>query len=502
MEQHPAIAELISETRKIGRLGSALSLLGWDQETLMPGGGAPGRAEAIGELTEIVHRLSSSAEYGDRISAAEDALGEATGDHVPALVREVRRSYERNCKVPAELAEEIARTSSESLAAWKEARTKNEFSIFEPFLEKMFSLRRREAEAIGGKDDLYDILLDEYEPGCSCAEIERCIAAVKPALVELLGEIGAKSQAAPRHFLEGAFTREQQEAFARHVIGAIGFDFDRGRVDVSAHPFCSGIHSPGDVRLTTRYADDNMEMALFGLMHEAGHGIYEQGLDPEWRGTPVGSAVSMGIHESQSRLYENMVGRGRSFWNYFYPALEEHYGDRFDGVSLDEFLRAINRVEASLIRVEADEVTYNLHIMLRFEVERALLAGDLAPRDLPGLWNEKSKAFLGLEPPSDSDGCLQDIHWSFGAVGYFPTYFLGNLYAAQFYRAASETIPDLEGKISKGELAPLREWLGTNVHQPGSVYPAPELCERVTGKPLDPQVFLDYLTNKMRDIHG
>ncbi|MCI0650698.1 MAG: carboxypeptidase M32 [Planctomycetes bacterium] len=503
MREHPAFSRLIDEVQKVGRLDSALRLLGWDQETLMPAGAAAGRAAAIGELTEVVHRRSTSKELGETIAAAEAALPGVADPRAAALLREVKRAYDRKRKVPPELAEEIARTSSLALQAWKEARAKSEYRIFRPFLEKMFALRRREAEAIGGAADLYDVLLDEYEPGCRGRDIETYAAFVKPVLVSLLGEIEPRAARAKKNgFLTGHFEQEIQERFARRVITDLGFDFDRGRVDISTHPFCSGIGPPGDVRLTTRYSESEFTVSLFGLIHEAGHGLYEQGLDGDWCETPLGHAVSMGIHESQSRLWENIVGRGRAFWTYYLPVLEESYPEKLAGVGLDSFLRAINGVRASLIRVEADEVTYNLHILLRFELERALLSGTLPVADLPAAWNEKMKETVGIVPRRDAEGCLQDIHWSFGAIGYFPTYFLGNLYAAQLYEAAARAIPDLEGGIARGEFRPLRDWLGEQVHKRGAEYPAQELCRHVTGRALDPGVFARYLTEKMRRIHA
>ncbi len=504
MVDHPAFLPLIRQLRRIGALSSALNLLGWDQETVMPDGGTSGRAAAVGDLTEVIHRMSTSVELGDAVAAAEEALPDVPGVEGRALVREARRAYDRKRKVPPELAQQIARTSAESLPAWKQARAQNDFSIFRPYLERMFSLRRREAEALadGKRAPLYDLLLDEYEPGATAADIERHIASVKPALIRLLAETAPRTARLRSGLLDGHYDRAGQERFANQVIRAMGFDLTRGRVDVSAHPFCSGISSPGDVRLTTRYSERSFIRAIFGLMHEAGHGLYEQGLDPAWAGTPIGSAVSMGIHESQSRLWENLVGRGAPFWNHYLPLLKREFPGQLDRVDAPSFLAAVNRVEPSFIRVEADEVTYNLHIMLRFEVEQALLGEALEVADLPGYWNEKSRAYLGITPPTDTLGCLQDIHWSFGAVGYFPTYFLGNLYAAQFYRAAARAIPDLDAEIARGDLHPLRGWLEREIHRHGAIYTAPELCEKVTGDTLDARVFIEYLERKMRAVHS
>lgn len=498
MFEQPALKTLGREVARVGRLRAALGLLGWDQETMMPKAGGSQRAAVIGDLTEVAHRMATSPELGDQLAAAEEEASQATDSKAGAFVREVRRGYDRSCKVPAALAEEIARTASETQATWAEARREDDFPRFQPFLEKLLALKCQEAEAIGGDAPLYDTMLDAYEPHCTAERVQSLVDEVKPRLVRLVQEFAPKSAKTPP--LQGGFSVEAQRDFGLSVIKRMGFDFDRGRVDLSTHPFCSGMNA-NDVRLTTRYSEDSLE-SLFTLVHEAGHGLYEQGLDPEWAGTPLGASVSLGIHESQSRLWENLVARGSSFWSHFLPSLKESFPGRFEGVELPEVLRMMNRVEPSLIRVEADEVTYNLHVMLRFELEMDLVNGRVAVGDLPGVWRARMKEYLGVEPPTDREGVLQDIHWSFGAFGYFPTYFLGNLFSAQFYEAASKAMPDLEAQIARGELLPLREWLQENIHRHGSRYPALELCERVTGKPLEASLFGDYLESKLTTLYG
>ncbi|MGE3166126.1 MAG: carboxypeptidase M32 [Planctomycetota bacterium] len=503
MFDHPALLQLTRSVVRIGRLRSTLGLLGWDQETMMPPAGTPSRAAAIGDLTEVVHRMATAPELGDQLAAAEAVCRTGEDLDAKALCREVRRDYDRACKVPPELAEEIARTASEAQSKWAAARAQDDFESFRPYLEKLLVLKRREAEAIGsgwatgGTPSAYDVMLDEYEPGFTAVHVQGLVDQVKPWLVELVAHYAPISARTPA--LAGPFDVERQRKFGLEVIRRMGFDFERGRLDLSTHPFCSGI-SPRDVRLTARYDNSTIE-SLFTLVHEAGHGLYEQGLDWNWEGTPLAAAVSLGIHESQSRMWENIVARGRPFWTFFLPQLQAEF-PHLQGLGLGALLRAVNRVQPSLIRVEADEVTYNLHVMLRFELERQLVAGEVAVADLPGIWKERMRADLGLVPPTDREGVLQDIHWSFGAFGYFPTYFLGNLFAAQIYAAAQRELPGLEDGIAAGELTPLREWLRAGIHVHGARYSADELCQRVTGARLDPGVFRSYLEGKLRTVLG
>lgn len=492
----PELNELDQEVRKLGRISSALSVLGWDQQTYMPAGGASSRGDVLGELTKLSHEMGTSSELGDKISKAEASLN---GDGAAAAyVREVRRGYDKKVKVPAKLAEDIARTCSVALQDWKKARAEDDFNIFKPSLTRLVELVREKAQLTGETEEIYDALLDTYEPRMSTAEATALCDAVRPVLVDLVKRVTPIAAKNDTSFLHG-HSREMQEEFSQAIIAQLGFDFNCGRVDVSAHPFCSGF-APDDVRLTTRY-EDCISSALFGLIHEAGHGLYEQGLPVEWSGTPLASAISMGIHESQSRLWENNIGRSHQFWQWALPQLAQH-APQVQGVSIDDFVRAVNHVQPSLIRVEADEVTYSLHIMLRFEIERDLMGGKVSVDDLPELWNTKMVEYLGVKPESDANGVLQDVHWSFGGFGYFPTYFLGNLYAAQFLESAEQAEPELWSQVARGEFAPLLNWLRENIHRHGRRYTAGELCEKVTGRALSEKPFVDYLTGKMQHIYG
>jgi carboxypeptidase Taq len=409
--------------------------------------------------------------------------------------------YDRAVKLPAELVEELARTTTRAQQVWRDARREKNFATFLPWLEKVINLKRQEAAAIGYTTVPYDALLDEYEPGARTADIARTFAALRDDLVPLLGEILASGRKPRRDVLERDYAVDRQQIFGQAAAAAIGFDFNAGRLDITAHPFCSTF-GPGDCRLTTRYNPRHFNEAFFSILHEAGHGIYEQGLDAEHYGTPAGMAASMGIHESQSRLWENQVGRGRPFWEHFFPRARQVFVQNLHEVSLDDFLFAVNEVQPSFIRVEADEATYNMHIILRFELEQALISGDLKPADVPAAWNEKFQRSFRLTPPDDAQGCLQDIHWSFGGFGYFPTYTLGNLYAAQFMEKARQDLPGLDDDFRRGEFSRLRGWLHDNIHRHGQRYRPTELCERATGKPLSYQPLVNYLRQKYTPLYG
>ncbi|HZY87544.1 MAG TPA: carboxypeptidase M32, partial [Gemmataceae bacterium] len=418
-----------------------------------------------------------------------------------ANVRETRRHYDRAVKLPAELVEEIARVTTRAQQAWQEARKASDFAAFRPWLERVVALTRRKAAALGYPSVPYDALLDEYEPGATTAEVTRVFADLRSDLVPLVGALTSSGRRPRRELLERDYPVPRQEAFSREAATAIGFDFEAGRLDVTTHPFCSGT-GPGDVRLTTRYNPRAFNESFFGTLHEAGHGIYEQGLPAEHFGTPLGSAASLGVHESQSRLWENQVGRGRPFWVYFFPRARDAFPAALSDAGLDDWLFAVNDVRPSFIRVEADEATYNLHILLRFELEQALVSGDLKPADVPGAWGEKFRASFGLTPPDDAHGCLQDIHWSMGGLGYFPTYTLGNLYAAQLMERARADLGDLDGDFRRGEFGRLKGWLNEKVHRQGQRYRAAELCERITGRPLSHRPLLEYLRGKYAPLYG
>jgi carboxypeptidase Taq len=502
MTMHEAYPDLIHRYREIRLLDSIGSLVGWDERTYMPPRGSAHRAEQMALLAKVGHERLTAPALGDLLSRVERS--ELTRDpEAPEAVnvREIRRVYDRAVKMPARLVEEIARTVTRAQAVWQEARQRSDFATFAPWLEKIVALKREEAQAVGYRESPYDALLDEYEPGATAREITAVFADLRRALTPLVEAITAS----PKKPRDDIFTRDyptdRQHIFGQAAAAALGFDFAAGRLDVTVHPFCSGI-GPGDCRLTTRYHPNQLNQGIFGILHEAGHGIYDQGLDPAHFGTPMGSFVSLGIHESQSRLWENQVGRGRPFWEHFYPRLRQTFPGKLDDVPLDDFLFAVNHVEKSLIRVEADEITYNLHIILRFELEQALIAGDLKPGDVPGAWRERFQRSFGLAPPDDAHGCLQDIHWSMGGLGYFPTYTLGNLYAAQFMEWARRDLPGLDDDFRQGQFLRLKEWLNEKIHRPGMRWRAGELCRQVTGAPLSHEPLLRYLRGKFEPLYS
>jgi carboxypeptidase Taq len=497
-----AYAELIRRARDAALLESCGSVLSWDESTYMPRQGSAHRGEQMALVARLTHEMRTAPVVGELLAEVEasDLVGDPHGD-VAANVRELRRTYDRAVKLPPALVEELARVTTRAQQVWRDARKANDFAAFCPSLEAIVRLVRQKAEALGYRDTPYDALLDEFEPGATTAEVARVFAALSADLVPLIAAIANSGRAPRRDVLQRDFPVERQRLFAESAAAAIGFDFDAGRLDETAHPFCSGF-GPGDCRLTTRYNPRAFNEAFFGVLHEAGHGLYEQGLPAEHYGTPLGTAASLGIHESQSRLWENQVGRGRPFWDHFYPRARQSFPGALRDVTADDWVFAVNDVRPSFIRVEADEATYNLHIVLRFELEQALVKGELAPADVPGVWNEKFKALLGLSPPSDAQGCLQDIHWSFGGLGYFPTYTLGNLYSAQLMEAARRDLDDLDGEFRRGDFARLKGWLNDKVHKPGMRYRAGELCRRVTGRDLDHKPLVAYLRGKYAPLYG
>lgn len=523
MTSFPAYQELRTLVREAATLGSVASLLGWDQETYMPKAAGAFRAEQQGLMAKLVHERRTHPRVGELLAACEgdrSLMGDGTSTDA-ANIREMRRHYDLATKLPASLVSELATTGSQAQEVWKEAREKSDFALFAPWLEKMVTLTRRKADCYGlpkGADgkpipggELYDALIDEYEPGVSAKQIDGVFGPLRQRLSPFIQELTTKGKQPDTACLSVKIEPRRQQEFGEFILRAIKFDLDAGRLDVTTHPFCSGL-APGDTRLTTRYRDEKFTDALYGTMHEAGHGLYEQGLPKGGGetsehgaghfGEPLGDAVSLGIHESQSRLWENLVGRSRAFWEWVLPHAKRIMGQAMDGATVEAMYRAVNTCKPSFIRVEADEATYNLHVMLRFEMERGLFNGTLPVRDVPGVWNRKMKELLGLDVPDDRRGCLQDVHWSFGLFGYFPTYTLGNLYAAQLWEAVRRDRPRLDDEIRTGEFGPLREWLREKIHRHGSRYRAAELCQRVTGKGLGHEAFLGYLEGKLRPVFG
>jgi carboxypeptidase Taq len=497
-----AYTELIRRVKEARLLESCGSVLGWDERTYMPHEGSAHRAEQLALLAGMTHNMLTAPRIGELLWTLQQSPLLRDPQSMPAVnVREIRRTYERAVKLPSTLVEELARTTTRAQQVWQEARKADDFPAFRPWLEKIVHLKRQEADAVGYKAAAYDALLDEYEPGATTAEITRVFADLRADLVPLLGELKATGKR-PRHdLLEREYPVDRQQIFGQAAAAAIGFDFSSGRLDVTTHPFCSGI-GPGDCRLTTRYNARHFNEGFFGILHEAGHGIYDQGLPTEHFGTPMGAAASLGIHESQSRLWENQVGRSRPFWVHFFPRARQVFHDALHDVRLDDWLFAINDVQPSFIRVEADEATYNLHIILRFELEQALINGDLKPVDVPGAWNERFQKSFGLVPGSDAKGCLQDIHWSMGGLGYFPTYTLGNLYAAQFMDQARKDLSDLDDDFERGDFGRLKTWLNEKIHRQGQRFWPRDLCARVSGFPLTHQPLLAYLRKKYSPLYG
>lgn len=485
-------------------LSSCAAVLGWDQQTYMPLKGAGLRGEQMALLAAMAHQKFTDPKIGELLSTIEssdlilDPESEAAAD-----VREIRRGFNRATKIPQSLVEELARVTTQAHQAWEQAKKSNDFPTFRPWLEKVVRLKRQEADAVGFKDHPYNALIEEYEPGTTVAELKELFAGLTAELVPLIRKIVESPKKPDRSLLERDFPIDRQKVFAESAAAAFGFDFAAGRLDTTSHPFCSGF-GPGDCRITTRYNPKFFSESFFGVLHETGHALYEQNLPAEHFGTPLGVACSFGIHESQSRLWENQVGRGLPFWEHFFPRLKQTFPTALSGVSREAFHFAINDVRPSLIRVEADETTYNLHIALRFELELALLSGDLTVSDLPSVWNERFSALFGMSVPNDSFGCLQDIHWSFGGIGYFPTYTLGNLYAAQFMVAIKQQlgIEATDEAFRRGDFSPLKDWLTQNIHRHGQRFRASELCRRATKSSLSPKPFLAYLREKYGLLYG
>lgn len=493
-----AYGTFLKRVREINITHSVAELLGWDQETMMPKAAASFRGDQMAMLAGLAHERLVSDEFARALESAERAG--APDAAAQANLREMRRHYDRAVRVPKTLVEEIAKAVSVSKPAWAAAREENAFAKFAPHMERVLDLKRQMADAIGWTTEPYDALLDEYEPGAKSADVQRVFDAVRAEIVPLVKAIASAPRKPKLEVLKAHVPAEQQHALCRRLAETVGFDFSAGRLDVSAHPFCSGT-TPADVRLTTRFDENFLPKALFGTLHEAGHGMYEQGLLGEHAFTPMGFAVSLGIHESQSRMWENMVGRSLALWRHCMPLVQAG-APALRSVSVEDWHFAVNHVAPSLIRVEADEVTYGLHIILRFDLERQLVSGKLAVKDVPAAWNTGMQSVLGITPPSDAKGCLQDIHWASGLFGYFPTYALGNLYAAQFYRAAEQALGNLEGRFEKGDYGSLLAWLRENIHRHGQQYRATELVKRVTGAELSHRPFVDYLNGKFKSLYG
>ncbi|MBU0929166.1 MAG: carboxypeptidase M32 [Spirochaetes bacterium] len=495
---------LDAESKLLEHIGAAL---GWDQETYMPSGAIEERADQLAFIEALAHEKATAPEIGDLLGAL-GSTGENPGgpESLPtidrAYLRVLRRKYDQATKLPVELVSELAKATSLSQAAWAEARKNDDFKAFEPYLTKMLGYQKRVAACLAPDAKPYDTLLDQYEEGATEAQIASVFGALRTDLVLLLDKIRGRPQI-DDSFLRRRSPVDGQAKASEYLMKVLSYDTSRGRLDTTAHPFTTTLGG-SDVRITTRYDEDFFPSSVFSTIHETGHALYELGIDPspEYRRTSLAEASSMAVHESQSRLWENTVGRSLGFWLQHLPMLKQTLSPVLDGVGLEDFYRAVNRVEPSLVRVEADEVTYGLHVILRFELEGRLLSGDLAVSDLPAAWNEGMRRLLGVVPPDDASGCLQDIHWAIGLFGYFPSYALGNLYGAQWWDAMKAQGLDPKEAVELGDLGSILSWLRTNVHKPGAMYKPGELVERVTGSPLDPSHFVRYLNDKYAGVYG
>lgn len=481
-------------------LGGASMTLFWDRQVYMPEGAVESRAEQLATLSRISHEILTDSETGELLEALED-LDPETNDG--AIVKVARRSYEKATKLPSRLVEDISRAQSIAEPAWVKARSESDWSAFAPHLERLISLQRESAEHLGYEDHPYDAMIDAYEPGQTKARVAEMFEGLKAGIVPLLREVyDATEEGEDRQApLRGEFEERKQEEFGQAVISAFGYDWSRGRQDRTVHPFCAGIDA-NDVRITTRFDPTWLSPALFATFHESGHAMYEQGVNPAYSRTPLAGGTSLGVHESQSRLWENLVGRSLPFWTHYYPDLQKTFPEQLGDTDLDTFYRAINAVAPSDIRVEADELTYNLHILLRFELEVAIMEEKLSVADLPEAWNAKMEEYLGITPENDAQGVLQDVHWSAGLFGYFPTYSIGNVLSVQLYDIATGQRPEIKDQIGQGEFDTLRGWLHENIHQHGSKYEPEDLVQRVTGRPLDAQPYLKYLRTKFGELYS
>lgn len=484
---------------KVTDLGQAAAVLGWDQETYMPEGAVIGRSEQLATLSALIHDFMTNADARAAVAGVKAELA-TLPERQRRIAEMFIRDHDRAVKLPSSLVEEQSRVASLAQDAWKRAKDASDFSIFAPLLERTVDLKRQEAELLGPAVHPYDVLLDMFEPGLTVAVITPIFDRLREGTSSLLKKITAANSVTDE-VLHRTYPKDEQLAVATQIVQQLGFDMSIGRVDLSAHPFCTSFGST-DVRLTTRIRENDLRSCLFGLIHEAGHGMYEQGIGADLARTPSAQGASMGIHESQSLFWENVIARSEAFWHWAFPRLRDAFPMQLADQTPELFYKAINKMAPSLNRVESDELTYNLHIILRFEIERDLIAGTMNVSDIPRVWNEKMAASLGVTPPNDAEGCLQDVHWSFGGIGYFPSYTLGKLYAAMEWNALCKAVPDVSEKIAAGNFAPILAWLRENIHQHGRTELPVEIIERVTGRTLTETDFLDYVGEKAARVYG
>jgi carboxypeptidase Taq len=496
LEQFKALDE------KISHLSSVVGLADWDQKVMAPKKGRNVFAKALGTLRTEIFKLSVSQEMGEVLKVLTKPDHAINLDQESnARVREYNTNYQKSKSIPADLFREYSVLTGQANDAWEEARANNDFARYLPYLEKIVEFKKQFAEIYGYDEHPYDALLDEFEPGLTVKILDPLFAKLRESSVNLLERIQKYGKKTPDEVFDQQFEVEKQKEFNRFILPIIGFDTEAGRLDETVHPFAQTVNI-GDVRLTTRYLENNVRSAMFGTIHEAGHGIYEQHVSSKFEETILQSGASFGIHESQSRFLENMVGRSKEFWTYFYPHLQTYFPKQLENVSLDDFYRAVNSVKPSFIRVEADELTYNLHIMLRFEIEKGLISGEIEVKDLPAVWNQKMQDYLGISPVTDTAGVLQDVHWSFGGIGYFPSYSLGNLYAAQILHTIQNDLPDFYSHIENGRFDLVQEWLKENIHQYGKLYTPNELIFKITGEELNADYLVEYLEKKYSEVYG
>ena len=471
------------------------SLLSWDEQTKMPRAGAAVRGEHRATLARLAHELLVSPETEtllNELASYEDALDPESDD--ASLIRFARYEFERKARVPAELEGDIRRLRSENFHVWAEAKARSDFERFRPALERMIELKRRYADCLDGRGEPYDVLLDEYERGMTADDVRRVFDTVKERLVPLIATVAARDDPALDECLRGDFAVDRQQDFCRRLVDRLGYRADSWRLDPTEHPFATHM-VVDDIRITTNYAPDNLQ-SVFATIHEYGHGLYEHGVDPRLERTPLASGVSYGLHQSQSRPWENLVGRSLPFWRWLYPDLQRTFPEQLGAVDVEHFYRAVNRVHPSLIRIYADEVTYNMHVILRFELEQHIIAGRLEVRELPDVWNGRMSEYLGVDVPDDAHGVLQDVHWAEGYFGYFPTYSLGNVMSVQIWERVGEDVPDLDDRIERGDFTPLREWLRERLHRHGRKSTPAETLAKAVGGPLTADPYLRYLEQK------
>jgi carboxypeptidase Taq len=493
---------LVKHLRDVYNVGRSASVLQWDMETQMPPQGAEARGAQLETLSRISHQMFTSNQTGDLLNAAQDELNDVDYDTTEAsMLRVVRKDYEDATKLPTEFVAKFTALTARAHHHWKQAREQADFGLFEPDLTEIVAMCQQRAEYMGYDGSPYDALLYEYESSLTTAEVKAIFDGHRGELVELVAAIAEVQNRVSDDVVKQPFPIEQQRAFGRFISEAIGYDYNRGRIDDAVHPFSTSF-SKNDSRITTRYNPNWLNPALFGTMHECGHSMYEQGISDALAGTMLGNGTSLSVHESQSRTWENLVGRSRGFWAWAYPKLVEHFPAQLDGVDVETFYKSVNAVSPSFIRVEADECTYNLHIMLRFEIEQKLINGEVAVKDVPDLWNTTFEEFFGIIPPDDAQGCLQDIHWSMGALGYFSTYALGNLLGVQYYNTAIEQVPSIPDDIANGNFSTLLAWLNENIHAHGRKYNTKELTRRITGGDINSGPYIQYLKDKFTAIYG